>query len=67
MSERVPLTLADLPELLQYIKADDRDTWLQVGMGIKAEFGSNGFDAWEARRASSSRPCPSPGRIRCRS
>jgi len=47
MSERVPLTLADLPELLQYIPADDRDTWLQVGMGIKAEFGNNGFDAWD--------------------
>ncbi|MHA6639948.1 PriCT-2 domain-containing protein [Stutzerimonas frequens] len=47
MSERVPLTLADLPELLQYIPADDRDTWLLVGMGIKAEFGSNGFDAWD--------------------
>ena len=45
--ERVPLTLADLPELLQYIPADDRDTWLQVGMGIKAEFGNNGFDAWD--------------------
>jgi putative DNA primase/helicase len=47
MSERVPLTLADLPELLQYISADDRETWLQVGMGIKAEFGGAGFDAWD--------------------
>ncbi|MBK3748718.1 PriCT-2 domain-containing protein [Stutzerimonas balearica] len=47
MSERVPLTLADLPELLQYIPADDRETWLQVGMGIKAEFGGAGFDAWD--------------------
>jgi putative DNA primase/helicase len=47
MSERVPLTLADLPELLQYIHADNRDTWLLVGMGIKAEFGNNGFDAWD--------------------
>lgn len=45
--ERVPLTLADLTELLQYIPADDRDTWLQVGMGIKAEFASAGFDAWD--------------------
>lgn len=50
--ERVPLTLADLTELLQYIPADDRDTWLQVGMGIKAEFASAGFDAWDTWSAS---------------
>ena len=47
MGEKVPLTLADLTDLLQYIPADSRDTWLQVGMGIKAEFGNNGFDAWD--------------------
>ncbi|QGW22894.1 hypothetical protein GOM96_18460 [Stutzerimonas degradans] len=47
MSDPVPLTLADLAELLQFIRADDRDTWLQVGMGIKAEFASAGFDAWD--------------------
>lgn len=48
MVERVPLTLADLGELLQYISADDRDTWLAVAMGVKAEFGEAGFDAWNA-------------------
>ncbi|WP_217476598.1 PriCT-2 domain-containing protein [Stutzerimonas stutzeri] len=48
MVERVPLTLADLGELLQYIGADDRDTWLAVAMGVKAEFGEAGFDAWNA-------------------
>lgn len=47
MSERIPLTVADLHELLSYIPADDRETWLQVGMGVKAEFGTNGFDAWD--------------------
>jgi len=48
MVDRVPLTLADLGELLQYIGADDRDTWLAVAMGVKAEFGEAGFDAWNA-------------------
>lgn len=48
MGDLVPLTLADLGELLQYIGADDRDTWLAVAMGVKAEFGEAGFDAWNA-------------------
>lgn len=48
MSERVPLTVADLPELLSYIPADDRDTWVAVAMGVKSEFGEAAFDAWDA-------------------
>ena len=46
MSDRVPLTVADLHELLSYIPADDRDTWVAVAMGVKAEFGEAAFDAW---------------------
>jgi putative DNA primase/helicase len=48
MSDRVPLTVADLQELLSYIPAIDRDTWLGVAMGVKAEFGEAAFDAWDA-------------------
>lgn len=48
MSDRVPLTVADLQELLSYIPSDDRDTWVAVAMGVKAEFGEAGFDAWDA-------------------
>ncbi|MGH8435873.1 MAG: PriCT-2 domain-containing protein [Pseudomonas sp.] len=48
MSERVPLALAELPELLSYIPADDRGTWVAVAMGVKAEFGDAAFDAWDA-------------------
>nr|WP_262371940.1 DUF5906 domain-containing protein [Pseudomonas peli] len=33
--------------LLRFIPATDRETWVQVGMGIKAEFGTNGWDAWD--------------------
>ena len=48
MSDRVPLTVADLQELLSYIPADDRDTWVAVAMGVKSEFGEAAFDAWDA-------------------
>lgn len=48
MSDRVPLTVADLQELLNYIPADDRDTWVAVAMGVKSEFGEAAFDAWDA-------------------
>ncbi|WP_052659181.1 PriCT-2 domain-containing protein [Pseudomonas sp. LFM046] len=47
MHDHIPLALSDLHLLLSYIPATDRETWLQVGMGIKAEFGQNGFDAWD--------------------
>lgn len=47
MSEPIPLNLQDLPLLLHYIPATDRDTWVAVGMGIKAEFGTAGWDAWD--------------------
>lgn len=47
MVDRIPLTVADLDELLTYIAADDRDTWVTVAMGVKAEFGEAGFDAWD--------------------
>ncbi|MDP3848609.1 MAG: PriCT-2 domain-containing protein [Pseudomonas sp.] len=46
MSDRVPLTVADLQELLSYIPADDRETWVAVAMGVKAEFGEAAFDEW---------------------
>lgn len=48
MVDRAPLSVADLQELLNYISADDRDTWVAVAMGVKAEFGAAGFDAWDA-------------------
>ncbi|WP_166359301.1 PriCT-2 domain-containing protein [Pseudomonas akapageensis] len=46
MTDHIPLQLADLPNLLRYISADQRDTWIEVGMGIKAEFGADGYGPW---------------------
>ena len=48
MAEQMPLTLAELAVLLRFIPACGRETWVQVGMGIKAEFGQDGWDAWDA-------------------
>jgi len=40
---------------LSHVPADDRDTWVQMGMAIKAELGEAGFDFWNnwSRSASS--------------
>lgn len=33
---------------LSFIQSHDRETWVRIGMAIKAEFGEEGFDAWDA-------------------
>lgn len=48
MTERIIVTLNDLPTLLAHIPADDRETWIQVGMGLKAEFGDDAFSAFDS-------------------
>lgn len=45
--ERLVVTLDDLPNLLPFIPAEHRDIWVKVGMGIKSEFGEQGFDYWD--------------------
>ncbi len=35
-------------DALQFVPADDRDTWLSMGMAVKAELGDCGFDIWNA-------------------
>lgn len=47
MADQIPVSLEDLRVLLRFIPASDRETWVQVGMGIKAEFGADGWDAWD--------------------
>lgn len=47
MADQIPVSLEDLRVLLRFIPASDRETWVQVGMGIKAEFGGDGWDAWD--------------------
>lgn len=45
--EPLVVTFDDLPCMLPYISSDDRDVWVQVGMGLKAEFGDAAFDTWD--------------------
>lgn len=48
MAERLPITIDELPDLLGHISPNvDHDTWVQVAMGVKAEFGDAGFDPWD--------------------
>ena len=36
-----------LTSALYSIPADDRETWVQMGMAIKSELGDSGFDLWD--------------------
>lgn len=45
---RRPVDLLLAEQMLEHIAAaDDRDVWLQVGMGLHAEFGPEAFDVWD--------------------
>jgi len=33
-------------DALAHIPADDRDTWVRIGMAVKSELGEGGFDTW---------------------
>jgi putative DNA primase/helicase len=37
-----------LMSALHAISPDDRDTWVQVGMALNAEFGDGGFEMWDS-------------------
>ena len=45
--ERPQVDLLTAQTMLSYISPEGRDTWLQVGMGLKAEFGEAAFTAWD--------------------
>lgn len=46
-SHNLVVQLHDLPKLLSFIHADDRDTWYKVGNGLKTEFGESAFSYWD--------------------
>lgn len=48
MADHPEITLADLPALLSFISPDDRNTWVEVAMGVKAEFGEAAFPDWDS-------------------
>ena len=48
-SNSTDTSLQDVDSLLTYIPADDRETWISVGMALKSEFGDSAyplFDQW---------------------
>jgi hypothetical protein len=40
-------TLSDALAMLSYIPAHDRETWVLIGMALKAEFGDEGFEPFD--------------------
>jgi len=44
------MTLPDrarVREALAHVPANDRDTWLKMGMAVKSELGDDGYDLWD--------------------
>lgn len=41
-----PLSLDELRQALQYIPADDRETWVSIGNACKTEYGDDGWELW---------------------
>jgi hypothetical protein len=48
MSARDPLAEEEIRAMLAYVPADERETWVRMGMAVKAELGDAGFDLWDA-------------------
>ena len=48
MATRAPLDLRTAEGMLSFVSdCEDRETWLAMGMALKAEFGDAAFDAWD--------------------
>lgn len=45
--DRDPLTLDELRLALQFIPADDRETWVNIGNACKTEYGDEAFPIWD--------------------
>ncbi|MCG7868208.1 MAG: PriCT-2 domain-containing protein [Candidatus Thiodiazotropha taylori] len=47
MTKGLDLALDDVAAALSVIDPNDRETWIQMGMAIKSEFGELGFPDWD--------------------
>lgn len=45
--ERKDFTLDDIADALSFLDESNRDTWIQMGMAIRSEFGDDGFSVWD--------------------
>ena len=57
------ITIDEAWRLLQFLPADDRDTWVKAGGILKDEFGSAGFPIWDewSQRSDKYRPRDAQG------
>jgi hypothetical protein len=51
----LPLYPSQVAWCLERISADERATWLEVGMGIKEDYGEDGFEQWVAWSATTTK------------
>ncbi|MFZ6726175.1 DUF5906 domain-containing protein [Undibacterium sp. MH2W] len=49
-----PVSLDTARKALGFVSPEDRDTWVRMGMALKAEYGEQAFDTWDQWSASSS-------------
>lgn len=47
MAQQQDFTLDDVADALAYLDANVRDTWIQMGMAVRSEFGDEGFAVWD--------------------
>ena len=47
--------VTDIAAALSFISPDDRDTWVCMGMAVKAELGDSGFSIWDTWSRGSSK------------
>ena len=43
-----------IAEALRFVPADDRETWLRIGMAVKSDLGDSGFSLWDDWSATAS-------------
>ncbi|GAB3099797.1 hypothetical protein G8770_03655 [Aestuariicella hydrocarbonica] len=55
-------TLDEVSAALSFIDAHDRELWVFMGMAVKNEFGSDGFDVWDTWSQSASNYKPDSAR-----
>lgn len=50
--------MSDISDAIRCIPADDRETWVTMGMAVKSALGNDGFDVWDAWSRTSDRYQP---------
>ena len=58
LDDRVDVDMVTAERMLSYVSSESRETWLQIGMGLKHEFGEAAFAMWDRWSQTSDRYQP---------